>query len=149
MATTIGTESNLIDMLESLAHLEHDAVAAYRAAVDRLDDNTLKTAMQGMLGDHENHVRELGDLLRAQGKEPPTGTDAKGMLTKGKVVMADLMGDKAILQAMKTNEDDTNTAYDRAVNHNDATPEVKAVLEKAQADEHRHKAWITETIDKL
>jgi hypothetical protein len=34
--------------------------------------------------------------------------------------VAGLMRDKAILQAMKTNEDDTNTAYERAVKHDDA-----------------------------
>ena len=40
----------------------------------------------------------------------------KALLTKGKVVIAGLMGDEAILQAMRTNEADTNTAYERAVN---------------------------------
>ena len=29
--------------------------------------------------------------------------------------MAGLMGDEAILQAMRTNEADTNTAYERAI----------------------------------
>ena len=32
-------------------------------------------------------------------------------------MLGGLIGDKAILVAMKTNEDDTNTAYERAVNH--------------------------------
>ena len=38
----------------------------------------------------------------------------KAILTQGKVVLADMFGDSAILKAMKTNEDDTVTAYDRA-----------------------------------
>ena len=50
------------------------------------------------------------------GRTPPKEGDMKALLTKGKVVIAGLMGDEAILQAMRTNEADTNTAYERAVN---------------------------------
>lgn len=51
------------------------------------------------------------------------------VLTKGKVVLGGPMGDKAVLQAMKTNEDDTNTAYERAL-----------------GDERRQRDWMVETI---
>ena len=51
------------------------------------------------------------------------------VLTKGKVVLGGLIGDNAVLQAMKTNEDDTNTAYERAL-----------------GDERRHRDWMVETI---
>jgi hypothetical protein len=44
------------------------------------------------------------------GRTPPKEGDMKALLTKGKVVIAGLMGDAAILQAMRTNEADTNTA---------------------------------------
>lgn len=149
MVTTIGTESSLPDLIENLAHLEHDAIAAYKEAVDRLDDPGFKSAMQDMLDDHERHASALGDLCRTLGRTPPTGGDMKQMLTTGKVKLADMLGDKAILKAMQTNEQDTNTAYDRAVTHDDLTPEARPVLEKAQKDEHRHKAWIEETLAKL
>ena len=46
--------------------------------------------------------------------EAPSEGDSKQMLTTGKVALASLMGDGAILAAMKTNEDDTVTAYERA-----------------------------------
>jgi hypothetical protein len=52
------------------------------------------------------------------------------MLTQGKVLIAGLMGDKTILQAMKSNEEDTNTAYARAVEHEDTPAQVKATLEQ-------------------
>ncbi|WP_404384720.1 DUF2383 domain-containing protein [Caenispirillum salinarum] len=149
MVTTIGTESSLTKLVENLIHLEYDAIAAYEAAVDRIDDTAVKETMRGFLSDHQNHVRALGELSRELGDTPPTGGDAKQMLTKGKVVMADMAGDKAILQAMKTNEDDTNTAYERAAGHDDATPAAKTMFDGALADERRHKAWIEETIARL
>jgi hypothetical protein len=62
------------------------------------------------------HITELGDILSSMGRTPLKEGDMKALLTKGKVVIAGLMGDAAILQAMRTNEADTNTAYERTVN---------------------------------
>jgi hypothetical protein len=59
------------------------------------------------------------------------------------------MGDKAILVAMKTNEDDTNTAYERAVNHEGRHASAEEVLRRGLADERRHRAWIDETLAAL
>jgi hypothetical protein len=53
-------------------------------------------------------------------------------------MMASLFGDKAILEAMRTNEDDTKTAYGRAVQHQDVTLEMRQVLEQNLANERRH-----------
>jgi hypothetical protein len=63
--------------------------------------------------------------------------------------MGALMGDKAILMAMKTNEDDTNTAYERATKHKDMTAEMHKVLSSNLADERRHRTWIEQTLKKM
>ena len=49
---------------------------------------------------------------------------------------------------MKTNEDDTNTAYERAVKHEEADG-VRPIFEKNLADERRHRAWLESTIATL
>jgi hypothetical protein len=71
------------------------------------------------------------------------------MLTQGKVVLGGLMGVKAILVALKTNEDDTNTAYERAVNHEGRHASAEEVLRRGLADERRHRAWIEEMLPTL
>lgn len=76
------------------------------------------------------------------GETPPTEGGVKSILTQGKVILADIFGDKALLKAMKLNEDVTNTAYEGAVEHDDAPAEVKALLERNLADERRHRDWI-------
>jgi hypothetical protein len=68
------------------------------------------------------------------------------VLTKGKVVIAGLMGDRAILEAMRSNEDDTVTAYDRAAKFHDAPPNATKVLERGRQDEHHHCSWILSTL---
>jgi uncharacterized protein (TIGR02284 family) len=149
MVTTVGTESSIDDLLQDLIQLDHDAVEAYQAAIERLQDAGFGSALNGFCQDHLRHIEELGAQLSAMGGTPPKEGDMKSVLAKGKVVLGGLMGDKAILQAMKTNEDDTNTAYERAVKHDKAPANVREVLSRGLADERRHRDWMVETIQKL
>lgn len=149
MVTTIGTEDRLDDLLEDLVRLDYDAVDAYRAAIDRLDNASFRSALSEFCEDHLRHTRELGDILSAMGRTPPQQGDVKRFLTQGKVVIGGLMGDKAVLQAMRTNEDDTNTAYERAIHFSDAPPATLQVLERAREDERRHCDWILSTLKTL
>ncbi len=76
------------------------------------------------------------------GRKPADNHDFKRMLTKGKVVLAALIGDGPILLAMRSNEKDTNTAYERAVSRADAHGDVRITLRLALLDERRHAAWL-------
>jgi uncharacterized protein (TIGR02284 family) len=149
MATTVGTESTLEDLLSDLIQLDYDAADAYEAAINRLDNAHFRDALSRFRQDHLRHTEELGQILRSMGKKPPTEGDAKSLLTQGKVVLGGLMGDRTILQAMKTNEDDTNTAYERAVRHKESDSRVQAALDRALDDERHHRDWMVETIEKL
>jgi uncharacterized protein (TIGR02284 family) len=142
MATTIGTEHEVIDMLNNLIHLDFDAIAAYESAIDRLDHAEAKTTLIEFKNDHERHTRELGTLVRNLGGEPSMQSDAKSLLTQGKVVLRGLTGDSGILKAMKSNEDETNEAYEQALDRGDMTANIRDVLERNLADERRHRAWI-------
>lgn len=145
MVTMVGNESSIQDLVTNLIYLEHDAIAAYKSCIERLDDKALAAKVAGFKADHDEHVRVLTEMSRQLGIEAPAGGDMKQMLTTGKIVIADMMGDAAILMAMKTNEDDTVTAYERASRHPDAIPESKAFFMKAHQDEERHRSWM-ETI---
>jgi inorganic pyrophosphatase len=83
------------------------------------------------------------------GVEPPTEGDMKQLLTTGKIALADMMGDAAILKAMKTNEDDTVTAYERAARHEEAIPATKAFFLQAHQDEEKHRSWMETTAQTL
>jgi uncharacterized protein (TIGR02284 family) len=142
MATLVGTQDKLVDALDALLELDYDAIEAYKAAIERIDDKNDKAQLLAFMQDHERHVRELTPLVASLGKEPAKGPDVKQWLTKGKVVIMGLAGENAVLLAMKTNEDDTNIAYERLVQRTDVTPEVHALLERNLGDERRHRAWI-------
>jgi rubrerythrin len=143
MVTTVGTESTLNDLVENLLILEHDAIAAYDQTIARLENPEYKRTVASFKADHDRHVQELTQLASAIGATPYTEGDAKQMLTTGKVAMASMMGDGAILAAMRTNEEDTVTAYERASRHAEATPEARTLFERAHSDELRHREWMS------
>lgn len=136
----------IISDLNDVIKLDYDAIAAYKSAIERLDTAEYKKKLAEFLGDHQRHVEELSKVVRNEGGDPPKEGGPLKFLTKGKVVMADLLGDKAILMAMKANEVVTNTKYEEVVETGYPEP-IQELLRKGLADERRHKDWIDKTID--
>jgi hypothetical protein len=149
VVTTVGTETDLVDLLTDLIKLDFDAAAAYRAAIDRLANRAYADQLRLFRDDHERHTRNLAPFVSALGRTPPTVGSAKLLLTTGKVAFAGLVGDQAILRAMKSNENDTNTAYERAIGHGYLKPELRRIVQGNLADERRHRDWIEVTLRRV
>jgi uncharacterized protein (TIGR02284 family) len=149
MATTVGTQQDMNELLVRLVELDYDAIEAYDSAIQRLEDAECKRMLTEFREDHRRHTQDLGSILKESGQRVPTSGGAKSLLTKGKVVLGGLAGDKAILQAMKSNEDDTNKAYERAVNTQGLPARVKDVLQRNLGDERRHREWIVQRLSTM
>jgi uncharacterized protein (TIGR02284 family) len=149
MTTLVGTQKDLASMLNQLLELDFDAIEAYRSAIERLKDETDKTQLAAFMADHERHTRELTAVIERMGHVPAAGPDIKQLLTKGKVVIGSLAGDAAILLAMRTNESDTNTAYERATGRQDLSKELRDILERNLQDERRHRSWIQTRVEAM
>jgi rubrerythrin len=149
MATTVGTEGDFKDLVTNLIYLEHDAIAAYDSTIEKLSDPSLSQQIAQFRDDHHQHLTVLKDIAMQSGAEAPAGGDMKQMLTTGKIALASMMGDGAILKAMKTNEDDTVAAYERARGHQDAIPASREFFTKALADEQRHREWMQRISEQL
>lgn len=147
MVTMAGKQSGLVDALNSLIELDFDAVEAYQAAIDRVSSARDKGELGTFMADHERHTRELAAHVVRLGGRPKEKGDLKAVLTKGKVVVAGLMGDKAVLTAMKDNEDDTNQAYENATARDDCDAELMALLHRNLSDERRHRSWIERRLE--
>jgi rubrerythrin len=149
MVTMVGNESSIDKLVSDLIYLEHDAIAAYEACIERLNNKELSAQIAIFKEDHLQHLDTLKTMASELGIDAPAKGDMKQMLTTGKIALAAIMDDAAILKAMKTNEDDTVTAYERAARHEDAIPQSKAFFMKAHQDEERHRAWMSTTADTL
>lgn len=142
MATAVGQETDINSLVEDLIILERDAISAYDSTIERLGDAALGSQVAQFRKDHIQHLDVLNEMAAELGIAAPQKGDAKELLTTGKIALAQLLGDRTILKAMKTNEDDTVTAYERATSHPDAVDKSRAFFAKALADEKRHREWM-------
>jgi rubrerythrin len=147
MTTFVGTQEKLEDAIAELIELDYAAAEAYQAAIDRLENSDYKQKITEFKEDHERHIQELSELLTKHNHEAPQpGNTAKQLLTTGKVALANMVGDNTILVALKSNEADTNTAYERMSEREDKWPEAQEIIEQGLQDERRHKEWLENTL---
>lgn len=138
-----------VKTLQELVKLDYDAIEAYDAAIERLDDRASQEKLAEFRDDHVRHTANLGGLLQGLGADVPDGPDAKRLLTEGKVVIAGLGGDKAVLRAMQANEKVTNETYEKAQKLDGLDAATRDTLAANFEDEKRHKAWIESRINQL
>lgn len=138
----------IVKNLNNLIELDYDAISAYQAAIEKLENKGFKDQLHVFMQDHENHIVALSQLVSQKGGTPAKGGDLKQILTKGKVIIAEPGGDKAILKAMRMNEEVTNKTYEKAVEKEYPEP-YHGILSTNLKDERRHKEWLEAAIKTL
>lgn len=144
MNKIIETE-DLIKNLNKLIELDYDAIAAYKAAIERIDDPHFKDQFIIFMQEHFHHIEILIQLVCQEEGRPLKSRDAKQVLSEGKSVISELSGDKAILNAMKMNEYATTKIYETEVIKCYKEP-IQTILMAHLADECRHKEWFEVTL---
>ena len=111
--------------------IEHDAIAAYLAMIERLESLAHKAKVTESRGNHKHHLRELQDMGSAEG-------GMKQILTTGKVRLADLMSaDIALLKKMGSNKNDTQ-AYEQTSDNSGVPAEHRLIFQH----ERRQRAYM-------
>src|SRR5512143_2339254 len=134
-------QNQMIGRLNELIALDHDAVGAYEAAIDRIDVEFRRSRLREFQGDHRRHIQELSRVVGVLGGKP----GVKGFLLKGFTAITSMMGNEAALKAMQGNEKLTNRTYEHALRES-WTEEVRAIIERNFRDEQRHLAFIEESL---
>jgi len=133
--------AKVVDKLNDLIKLDVDAIHAYDQAISSCGMDELKRGLTEFRADHDRHVRELSDCVRALGGQPDVRRDWKGFLISGFTAIVS-QGDHSSLVAMQTNEEVTNSYYRRSLELEGLSPDIRSLLEKNFADEQRHLSWI-------
>jgi len=134
------------DKLNDLIKLDVDAVRAYDQALEACTIDEVVARLTDFRADHDRHIRDLSEQVRALGGEPDVRRDWKGFLIEGFTAIA-AQGDHSALLAMRGNEELTNRTYRSALDMVDLSPEVRSVLERNYSDEQRHLEWIKGQLD--
>lgn len=147
MVTFVGTQSDFGKAVQELVELEYDVVEAYEAAINRLENKRYKSQLEKFRNDLKRHIQDFSKLLALHDIEAPKGPSmGKQWLEKGKVLLANIVSDNAILRAMKSNEEDACKAYERLHNHEGKWREAESLLLHCMDDERQHSAWLTSAL---
>jgi ElaB/YqjD/DUF883 family membrane-anchored ribosome-binding protein len=137
----------IIDGLNDLLQLDHDAIGAYEVAIERLENMAYVRQIQGFLRDHQRHVEELNKAIAALGGTPENSPHVTGVFKKALQAVASPAGDKALLVAWRINEAQVRTKYDSYASRANAWPaDVKALVDRNALDEENHHQWVVQTL---
>ncbi len=137
----------IADKLISLCQLDIDAIHAYNKATGNIDQLDIKNSIAKFQGDHERHVKELSDMIRSYGSEPPEfSKDFKGFMLQAFTSIRSVTGIEGALKALRGGEKMTNRAYDDAVKQN-FPPLVMVLLRRNYDDEQRHLNYIDQALN--
>jgi rubrerythrin len=142
--------SEVLDGLNDLLQLDHDAIGAYEIAMEKLEDRDAASQIAGFLRDHERHVRDLNELIQGLGGVPKNEPHATGPLKEALQSIGGLAGDKGILMAWRTNELQVRTKYDMYASRANQWPhDVKRVIDRNALDEERHYQWVSDSLARM
>jgi rubrerythrin len=139
--------AEILEGLNDLLQLDHDAVGAYEIAMEKLGDRDHAGQIAGFLRDHERHIRELNELIAEMGGTPANQPHATGPFKQALQALGAVGGDRGVLLAFRANELQVRAKYDRYASKANAWPTaVKRVVDRAALDEERHYRWVAEAL---
>ncbi|HEU4754263.1 MAG TPA: DUF2383 domain-containing protein, partial [Armatimonadota bacterium] len=122
--------AEVLDGLNDLLQLDHDACAAYDIAIEKLEDRDHADQIAGFRRDHERHIRELNELIAALGGTPKNEPHATGPFKLALQSLGGLAGDRGLLIAWRTNELQARAKYDAYASKANRWPhEVKRMVD--------------------
>lgn len=119
----------LIDDINDLLQLHLDVIEGYQQATKQVRDQAMGQRLEGWVGQHRDHIRELAELSRKYGGEPRDTTDLAVIGTRLRVALAQVFSDAGLAEALRRNEEKLLLEYERAINSLAALPGMETVLQ--------------------
>ncbi len=137
-----------IQELDRLIQLEYDTMAAYRVAMDRVQDSASRGELELFFDDHDETARALKSCVTRFGGEAHGG-DLEGAWKKGGALVGHAKDDLAVLGALAELEGEVHHEYERAQEHLRQVVDapLASVIGAALAEEDRHREWLVHAID--
>lgn len=147
--TAVSTEE-ILEGLNDLLQLDHDAVGAYQIAIEKLENRDWSMQIAGYLTDHERHIRELNEAIIELGGSPVNEPHATGPFKLALQNLGAMAGDKGLLMAWRANELQVRMKYDNYASKAVFWPDhLKALIDRNALDEERHYRWVVGVLEEL
>jgi len=133
MVTKVGMQYSFSSAIQDLLELEYDIKDAYKAAIDRMTNDEYKSYLKEFVNDHDNFIEQITELLKKHKLSFATApnTMSKNLVTKGRVLLANMRSDEAIISAMVNNEEELHAAYKKLRSRDDVWDEAEMMLKEA------------------
>nr|WP_295922607.1 PA2169 family four-helix-bundle protein [uncultured Dyadobacter sp.] len=134
----MARNTEIVEVLNDLILINNDRIAGYEKAYDETEasDTDLRSLYNTLANHSRDHVLELSGEVTALGGEPATGTMVSGKLYR---VWMDVRaafssdGRKTSLDNSEFGEDAAQKAYDSALESDELTPELRALITSQKA----------------
>jgi len=141
--------AEILEGLNDLLQLDHDAVGAYQIAMEKLHDRDHADQIAGFRRDHERHIRELNELIAELGGTPKNHPHATGPFKLALQSLGGLAGDTGVLMAFRANELLVRAKYDSYASKANQWPtNIKRIIDACALDEERHFSWVSRVLGK-
>ncbi len=142
--------SEIVDGLNDLLQLDHDAIGAYDIAIERLEDRDHANQILGFRRDHERHIQELNELIAGLGGEAKNQPHLTGPFKQALQSLGAVGGDKGVLASFRQNELQVRSKYELyAAKANHWPQNVKRTIDRNALDEERHYRWVADALQAM
>ena len=137
-----------VDALNSFLRGEISAVETYRQAIGHVTDERLRSLLEECQRDHEHRVEAIRERIEKLGGLPAEGSGPWGAFAKLIQGGADVLGEKAAIQALEEGEDHGLADYQRDADqvHGDTRRFVRMELLPAQKRTHERLSRLKRTL---
>lgn len=142
MADRTSPSTGLLRQLSRLWQLDRDAEAAYAAAAGRVRRPALRRGLRALAADCRRHVDELAPYLPAAATSAGPSDDERRLLRAGRLMLAQVLGDAAVLGALADLVREGNAAYADVLADGHLGTRARAVVQRNACDERRHEDWL-------
>lgn len=127
-----------IDALNSFLRGELSAVETYRQASKHIQSDLARTEVDACLQDHESRVAAIQERIQSLGGQPAESSGLWGTFAKMVQGGADLLGDKAAIDALEQGEDHGLADYNRDVKKLHGSARTFALQQLLPSQKHTH-----------
>lgn len=143
--TATSTREAEARLVSSLEVLERDSLDTYDACIERMRDPGLSRRLEEFREQHHRRHERLLEHGRTLGLEGGGGS-ARSLLARGRLALADFLGDGRLLRAMGNHESDVFAVYLRAAARNDIPEPLRTLCKQARDDAERCRDWLVGAI---
>lgn len=125
-----------------LLQIDREALATYQAAAKRLEGAEVRRGLEGFVADCRRHLDELERCAHAGAPPDEQATQERQLLRAGRMMLAQVLGDRAVLRTLRDVVRIGTAAYAEALADGSLGPSARAVVARAARDERRHRRWL-------